>query len=73
LLTEWVAMILKDTDFSYWGILIAVILHLQIYMGIFALQYFTMLVKQVIKHLETLKTGSLGSYSQLELNAVIEK
>ncbi len=66
-------MILKDTDFSYWGLLIAVVLHLQIYMGIFALQYFTMLVKQTIKHLESLKTSSLGSYSQLELNAVIGK
>ena len=72
LFTEWIAMVLKESDFSYWGVLIALILHCQIYMGIFTLQYFTMLIKQAIRQLETLSDNSMGTYSQLELNIVTD-
>ena len=45
---DWVSMLFTTSEKNWYGLVLSVLIHAQIYAGIFALQFFTMSIKQTI-------------------------
>ena len=68
---DWTFILIKKTDINAFGFWFAVFVHVQIFFVIFAMQFFTMALKNTIRRLECLRYNGQTRYSNQELNSIL--
>lgn len=67
--TDWLLMTLIRSDMGLAGFLIAIVLHSQIYVSLFALQWCAHNVNKIAGQMQTMREIQAGTYSGFELIA----
>ena len=68
---DWTYILLKKTDINLFGLGFAIFVHAQIFLVIFGMQFLTFSLKNAIRRLECLRYNSSSSYSNQELNSIL--
>ena len=67
-MADWFYMILKRSDLGTFGLIISALIHFQIYMLLFIMQWCAWHVKVISRKIALLKESGAGTYQGVELN-----
>ena len=69
---DWVWVLLKKADVNVFGLGFAIFVHFQLLMVMFGLQILTVALKNTIRRLECLRYNGRTTYSNQELNSILQ-
>jgi hypothetical protein len=69
---EWSSILFETTEMNWYGAVISIFIHCQIFMGIIGLSVITMSIKRAVYQLENMQKDGSSAYNALELHPIVE-